>query len=110
MPRYAAGCRTTLGEAATALREFQDVLELVSSAEGDASETALDLRRNIGVLLYTEGDRATAEGVLDTLHEDMCVIIGEDHEETREIAGLLTRPHLQQVHAFGLRGGRHSHG
>jgi len=89
--RHAAGCRANLGEAATALREFQDVLELVSSADGDASETALDLRRNIGVLLYTEGDRATAEGVLDALHEDMCVVFGEDHEETREIADLLTR-------------------
>lgn len=89
--RSAASCRANLGEAAAALREFQDVLELVSSAEGDASATALDLRRNIGVLLYTEGDRATAEGVLDTLHEDMCVVLGEDDEETREIADLLLR-------------------
>lgn len=89
--RSAAGCRANLGETAAALHEFQDVLELVSSAEGDASETALDLRRNIGVLLYTEGDRGTAEGVLDALHEDMCVVLGEDHEETREIADLLLR-------------------
>lgn len=89
--RSAAGCRANLDEAAAALREFQDVLELVSGAEGDASETALDLRRNIGVLLYTEGDRGTAEGVLDALHEDMCVVLGEEHEETREIADLLFR-------------------
>lgn len=89
--RGAASCRANIGEAAAALREFQAVLELVSHAEGDASETALDLRRNIGVLLYTEGDRATAEGVLDALHEDMCVVLGEDDEDTREIADLLAR-------------------
>ncbi|MEW2518962.1 serine/threonine-protein kinase [Actinacidiphila alni] len=89
--RSAAGCRANLGETEAALHEFQDVLELVSSAEGDASATALDLRRNIGVLLYTEGDRDTAEGVLDALYEDMCVVLGEDHEETREIADLLLR-------------------
>ncbi|WP_225846861.1 serine/threonine-protein kinase [Streptomyces sp. HPF1205] len=89
--RSAAGCRANLGETAAALREFQEVLELVISAEGDASVTAIDLRRNIGILLYTEGDRVTAEGVLDALHEDMCVVLGEDDEETREIADLLLR-------------------
>lgn len=91
--RYAAHCRANLGQATAALREFQDVLEVVSYTAGDASETALDLRRSIGVLLYSEGRRTEAEGVLDALHEDMCVLLGEEHEETREIADLLTRLH-----------------
>ncbi|MPY58150.1 serine/threonine-protein kinase [Streptomyces spongiae] len=88
---HAAHCRANLGQATVALREFQDVLEVVSDTDGDASETALDLRRSIGVLLFSEGRRVEAEGVLDALHEDMCVVLGEDHEETREIADLLAR-------------------
>ncbi|WP_369030741.1 serine/threonine-protein kinase [Streptomyces adonidis] len=89
--RHAAYCRANLGQATVALREFQEVLEVVSDAAGDASETALDLRRSIGLLLFSEGRRTEAEGVLDALHEDMCVLLGEDHEETREIADLLAR-------------------
>ncbi|MET9430468.1 protein kinase [Streptomyces sp. NPDC003036] len=89
--RHAAHCRANLGKVTDALREFQDVLEIVSEVDGDASETALDLRRSIGLLLFSEGRRTEAEGVLDALHEDMCVLLGEDDEETREIAGLLAR-------------------
>ncbi|MFE7812540.1 protein kinase [Streptomyces sp. NPDC057433] len=89
--RHAAHCRANLGQATVALREFQEVLEVVSDADGDASETALDLRHSIGVLLFSEGRRTEAEGVLDALHEDMCVLLGEDHEETLEIADLLAR-------------------
>ncbi|MER5968643.1 serine/threonine-protein kinase [Streptomyces sp. NPDC002055] len=89
--RHAAHCRANLGQATAALREFQTVLEVVSDTDGDASETALDLRRSIGVILFSEGRRTEAEGVLDALHEDMCVILGEDDEETREIADLLAR-------------------
>jgi tetratricopeptide (TPR) repeat protein len=94
--RHAAHCRANLGQATAALREFQDVLEVVSDTAGDASETALDLRRSIGVLLFSEGRRTEAEGVLDALHEDMCVLVGEDHEETREIADLLARLHRSE--------------
>ncbi|MEV6502402.1 serine/threonine-protein kinase [Streptomyces prunicolor] len=89
--RRAAHCRANLGQATAALHEFQEVLEVVSDAAGDASETALDLRRSIGLLLFSEGRRTEAEGVLDALHEDMCVLLGEDDEETREIADLLAR-------------------
>ncbi|MDX3225509.1 serine/threonine-protein kinase [Streptomyces sp. ME19-01-6] len=91
--RHAAHCRANLGQATAALREFQEVLEVVSDTDTDASEIALDLRRSIGVLLFSEGRRAEADGVLDALHEDMCVVYGEDHEETREIADLLARLH-----------------
>ncbi|MEW1792146.1 MULTISPECIES: hypothetical protein [Streptomyces] len=87
--RHAARCRANLGQATVALREFQEVLEVVSDEAGGASETALDLRRSTGVLLFSEGRHTEAEGVLYALHGDMCV--GEDHEETREIADLLAR-------------------
>lgn len=63
----------------------------VATLLGAAARTALDLRLTIGVLLYTEGDRGAAEDVLDALHEDMCVVLGEEHEGTREVAGLLLR-------------------
>ncbi|WP_198540035.1 hypothetical protein [Streptomyces sp. CT34] len=68
----------------------------MSDAAGDASETALDLHRSIGVLLFSYGRRTEAEGVLDALHEDMCVLLGGDHEETREIADLLARLHCPE--------------
>ncbi|MEE1927589.1 serine/threonine-protein kinase [Streptomyces sp. TRM 70351] len=89
--RHAAYCRANLGQATAAMREFQEVLKVVSGATGEGSETALDLRRSIGILLVSEGRRTEAEGVLDALHEDMCVLLGEDDEETREIAALLAR-------------------
>jgi hypothetical protein len=89
--RHAAYCRANLGQGTAALREFQEALDAVSEEAGHASETALDLRRSIGIVLLSEGRRTEAEDVLDALHEDMCVLLGEEHEETREIADLLTR-------------------
>ncbi|WJD97200.1 serine/threonine-protein kinase [Streptomyces antimycoticus] len=89
--RHAAHCRANLGQATAALREFQEVLEIVLDTDTDASDAAIDLRRSIGLLLLSEGRRSEAQGVLDALHEDMCVVFGEDHEETREIADLLAR-------------------
>ncbi|MCG0284626.1 serine/threonine-protein kinase [Streptomyces sp. PSAA01] len=89
--RHAAYCRANLGQGTAALREFQEVLEVVLDTGTDASDAAIDLRRSIGLLLLSEGRRSEAEGVLDALHEDMCVVYGEDHEETREIADLLAR-------------------
>ncbi|MCO8307301.1 serine/threonine-protein kinase [Streptomyces sp. RKCA744] len=91
--RHAAYCRANLGQGTAALREFQEVLEVVLDTGTDASDAAIDLRRSIGLLLLSEGRRSEAEGVLDALHEDMCVVYGEDHEETREIADLLARLH-----------------
>ncbi len=98
--RHAARCRVNLGEATVALRKLQEVLDAVSDAAGDASETALDLRRSIGVFLFCEDRRTEAEGVLDVLHEDMCVLLGEDDEETREIADLLARLRGPEGHAL----------
>jgi tetratricopeptide (TPR) repeat protein len=92
--RQAAHCRAELGHTATALHQFQQVLTHVRDAHGDASPTALDLRRNIGILLLAEGRSAEAGQVLQPLHDDLALVYGPDHEDTREIADVLTRLHI----------------
>jgi serine/threonine protein kinase len=89
--RQAAHCRAGLGQATTALRQFRQVLAHVRTAEGDASSTALELRRDIAMLLLAERDVEQAKAELLPLYEDLCVVYGQDHEETREIGDILTR-------------------
>ncbi|MEW2384047.1 serine/threonine-protein kinase [Micromonospora sp. NPDC047707] len=89
--RQAAHCRAELGQATTALRQFRQVLTHVRAASGDASPTALDLRRNIGMLLLSEGKAAEAVDELQPLYDDLCVVYGPQHEETREVADVLAR-------------------
>jgi serine/threonine protein kinase len=89
--RQAAHCRAELGHTTAALRQFQQVLAHVRDAHGDASPTALDLRRSIGILLLAEGRTAEAERMLQPLHEDLGLVYGVDHEEAREIADILGR-------------------
>ncbi|GLY24437.1 serine/threonine-protein kinase [Micromonospora sp. NBRC 101691] len=89
--RQAAHCRAGLGQATTALRQFRQVLAHVRAAEGDVSTTALELRRDIGMLLLSERDTEAAKAEFVPLHEDLCVVYGPDHEETREIAAVLVR-------------------
>jgi tRNA A-37 threonylcarbamoyl transferase component Bud32 len=88
--KNAAHCRANLGETTAALTEFRAVLDLVSE-KSDVSPTARELRRQIGLVLSSEGRREEAEGVLDALYEDVCVVLGEEHEETLEVAELLRR-------------------
>ncbi|MGC5322715.1 protein kinase domain-containing protein [Micromonospora arida] len=92
--RQAAHCRAELGQATTALRQFRQVLTHVRAASGDVSPTALDLRRNIGILLVSEDKAAEAADELQPLHDDLCVVYGPDHELTREVADLLARLRL----------------
>ncbi|MFS8478946.1 MAG: protein kinase [Micromonosporaceae bacterium] len=94
--RQAAHCRAQLGQTTAALRQFQQVLTHVRAESGDASPTALDLRRNIGALLASEGRVPEAIGELDQLYEDLCMVYGADHEETREVAGMLARLRLAE--------------
>ncbi|WP_396888746.1 N-6 DNA methylase [Micromonospora reichwaldensis] len=63
----------------------------VSAAEGEVSAEALELRRNIGMLLLAEGNVAQAVAELVPLHEDLLLLYGPDHDETQEIADVLTR-------------------
>lgn len=89
--RQAAHCRAELGQSTAALRRFRQVLTHVRAAEGDVSSDALELRRNIGMLLLAEGSVEQAVAELVPLHEDLSLVYGPDHEETQEISDLLTR-------------------
>jgi hypothetical protein len=94
--RQAAYCRAELGQATAALKQFREVLDQVRANEGDASPTARDLRRNIGVLLLAENDTQAAADVLQPLYEDLCLVVGPDDDETREVADLLARLRLAE--------------
>ncbi|WP_201754241.1 hypothetical protein [Micromonospora rubida] len=52
---------------------------------------ALELRRNICRLLLAEGNAEQALAELVPLREDLSLVYGPDHEETQEIADVLTR-------------------
>ncbi|MEU8262956.1 hypothetical protein AB0C02_20290 [Micromonospora sp. NPDC048999] len=70
------------------------MLTHVRAASSEVSPTALDLRRNIGILLLSEGRAAEAMDELQPLYDDLCVVYGPQHEETREVADLLARLRL----------------
>ncbi|MEU4773961.1 serine/threonine-protein kinase [Micromonospora sp. NPDC023644] len=89
--RQAAHCRAELGQATVALRQFRQVLAHVRAAEGDVSSDALELRRDISMLLLAEGNVVQAVAELVPLHEDLSLVYGPDHEETQDIADVLTR-------------------
>ncbi|MEN8649071.1 serine/threonine-protein kinase [Streptomyces sp. 21So2-11] len=94
--RQAAYCRAELGQSTAALQQFRAVLEQVRSVGGDASPDALDLRRSIGMLLLSESQVPEAVEVLQPLYEDLGVVYGPDHEDSREIAGILARIRLAE--------------
>lgn len=94
--RQAAHCRAELGQVTAALGQFRTVLDQVRSHEGDVSETALDLRQNIGLLLLSEGRPQDAAAVLTPLHDDLHLVYGPDNAETQEVAGILARLHLSE--------------
>jgi hypothetical protein len=96
----AARCRGELGQVTEALAGLQDVLELVRAIGGDVSEDAVELRRDIGMLLLAQGRTADAFGVLDPLHADLCMVLGPDDELTAEVAETLA------VIRLDLDGGR----
>lgn len=89
--RQAAHCRAGIGQATAALRQFREVLAHVRDVEGDASPLALDLRRDIVLLLLAEQDVDQAKAELEPLHADLHVVYGPDHDDTREIEHILAR-------------------
>ncbi len=74
--------------------QFRQALTQVRVAGSDVSDTALDLRRNIGSLLGSDGRTVEAIAALQPLHEDLCVVYGPNHPETQEVADLLARLRL----------------
>ncbi|GGL06894.1 hypothetical protein GCM10012284_46340 [Mangrovihabitans endophyticus] len=87
-----AGYRADLGETTLATQQFRQVLTHVRAREGDVSEEAVDLRRNIAMLLLAEGNREQAEAELISLYENLELLYGPDHEAAREIAERLWLP------------------
>ncbi|MCQ4084356.1 protein kinase [Streptomyces sp. RB6PN25] len=85
----AARCRGELGQITDALAGLREVLGIVRSVDGDVSEDAVELRRDIGMLLLAQGRTAEALSVLEPLHEDLCLVFGPDDELTVEVAETL---------------------
>ncbi|MDQ0695256.1 serine/threonine-protein kinase [Streptomyces albidoflavus] len=86
----AARCRAELGQVTEALTALESVLAIVRSVDSDASEEALELRRDIGMLLLAQGRAADALFVLEPLHGDLNVVYGPADELTAEIAEALS--------------------
>ncbi|OMI85727.1 serine/threonine protein kinase [Streptomyces sp. M1013] len=85
----AARCRGELGQVTEALAGLNGVLETVRAIDGDVSENAVELRRDIGMLLLAQQRAAEAFDVLKPLHEDLCVVFGPHDELTAEVAETL---------------------
>lgn len=85
----AARCRGELGQVTDALAGLRDVLHVVRSIDSDMSDEAVELRRDIGMLLLAQGRTAEARSVLEPLYEDLCVVHGPGHELTVEVAEIL---------------------
>jgi tRNA A-37 threonylcarbamoyl transferase component Bud32/tetratricopeptide (TPR) repeat protein len=82
----AARCRAGLGMVTDALAQLREVLEVVRAVDSDASEEAVDLRHNIGMLLLAQGRTAEAKEVLEPLYQDVVLISGPEDELASEIA------------------------
>ncbi|MFF2502080.1 protein kinase [Streptomyces sp. NPDC058067] len=92
----AARCRAELGQVTDALESLHDVLGAVRATEGDVSEDAVVLRRDIAMLLLAQGRADEALHLLVPLHDDLTLVFGPDDELSVEIAEAL------QVARLGL--------
>ncbi|WP_007023963.1 serine/threonine-protein kinase [Saccharomonospora iraqiensis] len=87
--RQSAYCRVELGRVDEALLRFRDVLDRISAERGDGTETAFEVRRNIGELQAARDDVEQGERTLRTLHDDLVLVKGRDHVDARYVAELL---------------------
>ncbi|MFJ4842818.1 protein kinase [Streptomyces sp. NPDC088746] len=85
----AARCRAELGQATDALAALRAVLDVVRSVDGDVSEEAVELRRDIGMLLLARGEASEAHVILAPLHEDLCLVYGPADDLSEEVAEAL---------------------
>ncbi|MEU8503960.1 serine/threonine-protein kinase [Streptomyces brevispora] len=85
----AARCRAELGQATDALVALRGLLEVVRTVDSDLSEEAVELRRDIGMLLLAQGQAAEADRILRPLHDDLCVVFGPADEMSEEVAEAL---------------------
>ena len=73
-----------------ALAGLRGVLDAVRAVDGDVNEDAVELRRDIGMLLLAQGQPGEAIGVLEPLHADLCMVFGPDDELVAEVAEILS--------------------
>ncbi|MEU4174049.1 serine/threonine-protein kinase [Streptomyces sp. NPDC026589] len=85
----AARCRGELGQVTDALASLRGVLEVVRAVDGDVSDEAAELRRDIGMLLLAQGLASEAARILAPLYDDLCLVFGSDDEMTEEVAEAL---------------------
>ncbi|QRX92331.1 serine/threonine-protein kinase [Streptomyces noursei] len=85
----AARCRAELGLVTDALAQLREVLDVVRAVDSDASEEAVELRHNIGMLLLAQGRTAEAKEVLEPLYQDVVLVSGPEDELAVEIAEAL---------------------
>ncbi|WP_322986038.1 serine/threonine-protein kinase [Streptomyces sp. S584] len=85
----AARCRAELGQATDALVALRAVLDVVRTVDGDVSEEAVELRRDIGMLLLAQGDAPEAQLILAPLHDDLCLVYGPTDDLSEEVAEAL---------------------
>lgn len=85
----AARCQAKLGQATEALGELRLVLAGIQARDGDVSEEAVALRRDIGELLLSQGRLEAALDVLQPLRDDLAVVYGSNDEQTIEVAELV---------------------
>ncbi|MFG2924401.1 protein kinase [Streptomyces sp. NPDC048305] len=86
----AARCRGELGQVTDALAALRGVLEVVRTVDGDMSDEAVELRRDIGMLLLARGEASEAQLVLAPLHEDLCLVYGPEDDMSGEVAEALS--------------------
>ncbi|MFF5213410.1 protein kinase [Streptosporangium sp. NPDC000396] len=92
--RQAALCRAELGQGAAALEQLRQVLVRYRAAKSDGDEAVLELRRDIGSLLATEGHAEDAIAVLQPLEQDLDLLYGPAHPLALEVRDLLARLRL----------------
>ncbi|MFC8592412.1 serine/threonine-protein kinase [Streptomyces atroolivaceus] len=85
----AARCRAELGQATDALVALRAVLDVVRAVDGDVSEEAVELRRDIGMLLLAQGEAPEAQLILAPLHDDLCLVYGPTDDLSEEVAEAL---------------------
>lgn len=85
----AARCRGELGQVTDALAALRGVLDVARTVDGDVSDEAVELRRDIGMLLLAQGQVPEAQLVLAPLHDDLCLVYGPLDDMSEEVAEAL---------------------
>ncbi|MEU0443036.1 MULTISPECIES: serine/threonine-protein kinase [unclassified Streptomyces] len=86
----AARCRGELGQVTEALAELKAVLDVERAVESDVSDAAVELRRDIGMLLLGQGEPHEALACLEVLYEDVLLVHGPGHDVAEEVAEVLS--------------------